>query len=164
MMLKRWVTSLPWNLIREVSRESGVDPYLIAAVVQAESGGDTYAVRYEHKWRYLYETYSYAELNDVTQQTEESLQKHSWGLMQVMGSVARELAFDGPLPRLCEPTIGLALGAKKLKELKAKYHVEEDVIASYNAGSVIKKKSGVYINEIYVDRVCHNLRDLRALC
>jgi len=41
----------------------------------------------------------------------------SWGLMQVMGQVAREMGFDGLfLCALCDPEQGLAVGCKLLRK------------------------------------------------
>ena len=41
----------------------------------------------------------------------------SWGLMQVMGQVARETGLDAPfLSALCEPETGLKIGCKVLRK------------------------------------------------
>ena len=43
----------------------------------------------------------------------------SWGLMQVMGQVAREMGFDGTfLSALCDPEQGLAIGCKLLRKTR----------------------------------------------
>ena len=55
--------------------------------------------------------------------------------MQVMGTVARELGFEGPMPQLCEPNIGIYYGCKKLFDLNRRHLTIMDALAAYNAGS-----------------------------
>jgi soluble lytic murein transglycosylase-like protein len=51
--------------------------------------------------------------------TEAHARTISWGLMQVMGEVAREEHYTGPLPELCDPKIGIAAGLTHLKRMIA---------------------------------------------
>lgn len=130
-----------------------VKPELVAALIMTESEGDQYAIRYEPKWKYMFDIKYFAAKVCSSIATERVGQSTSWGLMQIMGSVARELGFVEDFPALCEPGLNLYYGCKKVSELHSKYDSLEDVIAAYNAGEPKKMGDGKYINQPYVDRV-----------
>ena len=157
------MTKLPWNLIREHAEAEKIDPYLVAAIVQTESGGNPWTVRFEPKWRYFLHVREYADSNLITVKTEEIMQATSWGLMQVMGTVARELGLKDIITRLTDPDVNLSYGCKKLRMLSWNAETESDVIAAYNAGSVRKTPGGMYENQRYVDKVSELLRELREI-
>jgi len=78
-------------------------------VVEQESAWDAHAIRYEPSFRARY----VAPLG--LPPTEEVALSISWGLMQVMGQLAREHGFDGKfLSALCDPVTGLELGCAVL--------------------------------------------------
>ena len=82
---------------------------LVCAVVEQESAWDAHAIRYEPAFRTRY----VAPLG--LPPTEEVARSISWGLMQVMGQVAREHGFSGKfLSALCEPAAGLDIGCAVL--------------------------------------------------
>mgnify|MGYP001612763460 CR=1 FL=1 len=132
-----------------------LDPTLIAALVLIESGGDTYAWNPEPKYRYFWNVkrnepfrpVTWSEVNSKTpppdfptlagdRDQEWWAQQASWGLMQVMGAVAREKGFTGPyLTALLEPTRGLEFGCRVLAGLMAwsKGNVEQ-ALAAFNGG------------------------------
>lgn len=92
-------------LAREVAERHGLDPALICALAEQESSWDASAMRYETGFRTRY----VAQLQ--LPPTEEVARSISWGLLQVMGQVAREHGFSGKfLSALCEPAIGLETG------------------------------------------------------
>ena len=92
-------------LARTIASEHGLDPALVCAVVEQESAWDAHAIRYEPGFRARY----VAPLE--LQPTEEIARSISWGLMQVMGQVAREHGFQRPfLSALCDPSAGLTFG------------------------------------------------------
>ena len=111
-----------------------LDVDLVWAIVMTESGGDPWAMRYEPRYRYLvnartrqpFRTLSPEERVSATApadflppagvsaDTEWTAQRTSWGLMQVMGAVARELGHKGPLSALCSPAVGVTLGCRVL--------------------------------------------------
>ena len=127
--------SLPWELVY--------------AICQVESSLNPSAIRHEPRYRWLVgdnETMSPAERQD---------QMTSWGLMQVMGAVARELGHTGPLSDLLDPPTGLFYGCLHLRRFRAKYDIWPDVIAAYNAGSPrrVAGQIGPYVNQSYVDKV-----------
>jgi soluble lytic murein transglycosylase-like protein len=55
--------------------------------------------------------------NNKVSASEAYARGFSWGLMQVMGQVARETGFDALfLSTLCDPEQGLAIGCKVLRK------------------------------------------------
>lgn len=149
------------TLIDGIAQVKGVDPVLAKAIAMVETGGDPWLVRYEPAWSYFHFYHEWASRLGISSQTEQVLQAMSWGAMQVMGSVARELGFTGVLTQLTLPANGVLYGVLKLKSLLVRYGNEDDAIASYNAGSPRKTPGGLYVNETYVDRVHGYLRQLR---
>ncbi|MBT8187839.1 MAG: lytic transglycosylase domain-containing protein [Croceitalea sp.] len=146
--------TLPWTDISRICKEFEINPKIIAAIVMQESAGNPYATRYEDHYRWTLDIERFARKNRISRDTENMQQKTSWGLMQIMGGLARELGFEGPLVRLCEPEINLRLGIKHILNLKQRYSKNlSDVIAAYNAGSPRKGADGLYVNNSYVIRV-----------
>ena len=127
--------SLPWELVY--------------AICQVESSLNPSAIRHEPRYRWLVGD------NETMSPTERQDQMTSWGLMQVMGAVARELGHTGPLSDLLDPPTGLFYGCLHLRRFRAKYDIWPDVIAAYNAGSPrrVAGQIGPYVNQSYVDKV-----------
>jgi soluble lytic murein transglycosylase-like protein len=97
------------TLTRTIAIRHELDPALVCAVVEQESAWDPHAIRYEPAFRARY----ISPLGLAP--TEEIARSISWGLMQVMGQVARELGFAGNfLSALCDPGIGLDTGCTAL--------------------------------------------------
>jgi soluble lytic murein transglycosylase-like protein len=133
--------------IISVSEEFQLDPKIVAAVVYQESRGNTCAVRYEPAFFQKYiNTRPREELKGYwpassTIITERTLRAYSFGCMQVMGQVARELGFKGEfLTELTVPEKGIYFGAKKLRKELDKFEgieVEkayERALERYNGG------------------------------
>jgi soluble lytic murein transglycosylase-like protein len=96
-------------LARSAAARHSLDPALVCAVVEQESAWDTHAIRYESAFRVRY----VAPLG--LPPTEEVARSISWGLMQVMGHVAREHGFSAKfLSALCDPATGLDIGCAVL--------------------------------------------------
>jgi hypothetical protein len=96
-------------LARAAAAYHELDAALVCAIIEQESAWNTYAIRYEPGFRTRY----VAPLH--LPPTEEVARSISWGLMQVMGQVAREHGFtDKFLSALCDPTLGLDLGCAVL--------------------------------------------------
>jgi soluble lytic murein transglycosylase-like protein len=92
-------------LARTTAAQYSLDHALICAIVEQESAWDPHAIRYEPAFRTRY----VAPLG--LPPTEEVARSISWGLMQVMGQVAREHGFTAKsLAALCDPATGLAIG------------------------------------------------------
>jgi hypothetical protein len=149
-----------WTQIEEAGALHGIDTKHIAACILTETNGNRFAIRYEPHYRYLVNPKDFADRLNISVETEEFSQKTSWGLMQVMGGVARELGFVGHLPQLIEIEFGIKYGAMKLKKCMDKYGNIHDAIAAYNAGSVRKTAGGLYFNQKHVDRFDSHLRSL----
>ena len=97
------------TLARIIATRHELNPALVCSVVEQESAWDSHAIRYEPAFRARY----VAPLG--LPPTEEVARSISWGLMQVMGQVAREHGFDGRfLTALCEPETGLDIGCTVL--------------------------------------------------
>jgi soluble lytic murein transglycosylase-like protein len=94
---------------RAAAARHGLDPALVCAVVEQESGWNQWAMRYEAAFRIRYVAPQKLPI------TEEIARSISWGLMQVMGQVAREAGFQGNfLSELCDAEAGLEWGCKVL--------------------------------------------------
>ncbi len=125
---------------------------MLDAIVRVESSYDPFAMRYEaHVPPFEHE--SFAKRNRITAETELTLQRFSFGLVQILGSTARYAGFLGPLSQLCIPTDNLLIGCKYLSMLRNRYPLLQDAIAAYNAGSPVKVITGGYRNQAYVDKV-----------
>lgn len=148
--------------IKIAADSESIDPLLLLAVVMTESAGNQFAMRYEPNWRYWANAEGFAVRNKISVETERMLQSFSWGLTQVMGSVARELLFKDELPRLIDPDLNLSLGAKKLKTLTKKHSKLDDAIAAYNAGIPKLRADSKYFNQHYVDRVNKFMKEFKG--
>lgn len=162
---------LPLQLINLKGAYYGVDPHLIMAIIQKESGGNTWATRYEpgsEKWV----TDDYQIICHglrITPQTERQAQMHSWGLGQVMGFTARKIGFKGHLASLCDREIGINYTCLILNDIKKRYKDLEEIISSYNQGSPKREKptkpneKGELLNQSnYVDPVLAFIEQLRS--
>lgn len=141
-------------IIRAEAIEAGVPWELVQAICQVESSLNPWAFKPEPKYRW------FVGRVDAMSETEKWGQQISWGLMQVMGAVAREHGFTGWFPKLCEPSVGLHYGIRHLLRFHDRYRNWPDAISSYNQGSPIKLEDGRYKNQAYVDKV---LREWDAL-
>lgn len=151
------------------SKKHSLDMVLVAAIVLAESAERSKSARYEglgitfyeddtfkiyrKAYKYVWKVRENAKLHRISHDTEEVFQKTSWGLMHIMGGTARWLGFQGWLPDLADPRVGLDWGCAYLARIAKKYQAQSDIIAAYNWGSAKKKPNGLYYNQEYVDRV-----------
>lgn len=150
------------KLIIDLAKAQGVDPFLCLAIAGRESEYVNSKCRFEKNWSYLVMPEKYARALGITKDTETLLQSCSFTSMQIMGSVARELGFQGYLTDLNFPEIGLPFAIKKLRLLTKKFFTLEDAISSYNQGGPYKDAKGVYLNQPYVDNVKERLSKLRS--
>src|SRR5436305_3385094 len=102
-------------LARKAAAAQSLDPALVCAVVEQESAWNPWAMRYEPLFFSKYVAGLYT--NNKISATEAYARGFSWGLMQVMGQVAREYGFDALfLAALCDPEQGIAAGCKVLRK------------------------------------------------
>ena len=103
-------TSTLIPLAKAAAGKYALDPALVCAIVEQESDWNPWAIRYEPAF-YVH----YVMPQRGLSATEAYARSFSWGLMQVMGEVAREEGFHADLPSLCDPTIGLDVGCNHFK-------------------------------------------------
>lgn len=156
-----WKDKVPWDLVSDAATEYGLDPNLIGAIIGNESGGNCYAIRYEPQYRFRKEPYKFARYNGITEATEDILQQCSFGLMQVMGEKAREMGHTRNLLELTEPETGIEYGCKFLYHLSQRMNKLEEVISSYNAGSIKVDKKGEFLNKDYVKDILARIEELK---
>jgi len=103
------------TLARHAAESRALDPGLVCAVIEQESAWNPWAMRYEPAFFTKYVAPLYT--NNKISATEAYARGFSWGLMQVMGQVARESGFDAQfLSALCDPEQALAVGCKVLRK------------------------------------------------
>lgn len=154
------IETIDWSLIQKYADKSGMNPEWIAACIMTESNNNPWAMRYEPNYHYLYSPRVFAANLGISVETEEVCQRSSFGLMQIMGGVCRELHFQGHLPEVFDPDLNLEIGTEKLKKCMQRYGSIHDAIAAYNAGSVVKTLGGFYKNQKHVDRFDSWLRTI----
>ena len=168
-------------LIESAAARHALPALLIAAIVQQESGGNPWAWNPEPHYRYLWDVRRRAPFRQLSSAEISSerppadfpviagdrdqewwAQQASWGLMQVMGAVAREWGYREPyLPALCDPETNIEYGCRHLLGLRQRHfrgHGWSGVIAAYNAGSPRLGDDGKYVNQQYVDEVNARLK------
>jgi soluble lytic murein transglycosylase-like protein len=124
------------HLARRIAQQHDLDPALVCAVIEQESAWNPWAMRYEPFFfsRYVAPLYT----NNKVSASEAYARGFSWGLMQVMGQVARENGFDAPfLSALCDPEQGISIGCRVLgkKLAAAKGDVTRGLLAWNGGGS-----------------------------
>ena len=103
------------TLARHAAETRALDPGLVCAVIEQESAWNPWAMGYEPAFFTKYVAPLYTN-NKITA-TEAYARGFSWGLMQVMGQVARESGLDAQfLSALCDPEQALAVGCKVLRK------------------------------------------------
>lgn len=132
-------------IIEAASSTHDIPVAVICGIISQESAWNTWSMRYEPDFtaRYVHPTYPKASPTFRVQAGS------SWGLMQLMGLVSRELGYRDNFLWLLNPAVGIEWGCRKLKALEKKYGVGQsrlaeygirgimgqDVIASYNQGN-----------------------------
>lgn len=130
----------------------GIDPALVLALIDIESGGNTYAAAIDATQRV---NLLFSRPAKCSPETETMMQKTRWGLMQIRGSVARSLGFEGWLTELTVPLFNVELGAKYLSQLTERYGERygiEGVIAAYQTETP-RRIGDRYVNQAYVNAV-----------
>lgn len=161
MALPLWAADFPWVEIHEAAGEYGVEPSLIAAIIQTESSGNPLMLRAEPKYEYLVTPARFAERLGITKETEIACQKLSWGHMQLMGGTARELGFEGHLCQLLFPSYNINYGTMYFASRLKKYKFMRLAIATYNSGSPVYNPDGELKNQKYVDKVLQFFEELK---
>jgi soluble lytic murein transglycosylase-like protein len=102
-------------LARKAAAAQSLDAALVCAVAEQESAWNPWALRFEPAFFAKYVAPLYTNFKVTA--SEAYARGFSWGLMQVMGQVARESGFEEPfLSALCDPERSLALGCRVLRK------------------------------------------------
>lgn len=150
------------------ARSMDIPPNIALAVAMQESSHHWVAERHEPQYRYMWDIKENAPFrklhdNEIAGAAPKDFpggndewvcQKTSWGPMQIMGAVARELGFKGNLRHL-NGRIGVEYGTIHLNKLRHRFFDDGGwpaVISAYNAGSP-RKNGRKYVNQQYVDKV-----------
>ena len=169
------------SLIRPTAERHKLDPLVVEALITKESSGNTWAWNPEPAWRYFWDIKLNQPFRKTTPVERQSQfpphdfasysgdrdqewwgQQASWGLMQIMGAVAREIGYTYPyLTALCDPGTNLDLGCRKLrKELQwASARTESpqealsSALAAYNGGRWKNAPGGTLRNQSYATAV-----------
>lgn len=127
-------TEVRKQLVNKFAVKYGLDVSLVCALIHHESAWNTYAMRCEPLFftRYIQPM---LDKHTVRTMTEANSRATSWGLMQVMGEVAREMGFSGQfLAELCDPQIGIDFGCRKLQKCINSTSDVRAALLSYNGG------------------------------
>lgn len=126
------------NLAKQVAKGMGVDPVLVCAVCEKESSWRPDATRFEPAFLQHY------VLKLKLSADESKGRATSWGLMQIMGEVAREEGFGGEFSELLQPEIGLQAGIRHLKRYLDLAHGDvEAALLHWNGGADKKYPAAV---------------------
>lgn len=150
-----WLKRIPLDIVSTQAKRFNLDWRLVAAICSAESDGDTFAMRYEPAYKYLFEIENCVRACGCTAETMRVMQMTSWGMMQVMGGTALGLGFpkNQYLTQLLMPAVGIEYGCRLLQQLSTKYQTVDHIICAYNAGSVRFNHDGTLVSRGYIDKV-----------
>ena len=125
-------------LAKTTARQYALDPALVCAVIEQESSWNPWAIRFEPDFmaRYVNPLFLAGKISG----TEAYARSFSWGLMQVMGEVAREQGYIGTsLAELCDPQTAIDQGcqrlAKAFKQVGDVPDVRTAALLHYNGGA-----------------------------
>jgi hypothetical protein len=159
--------------ITTASARYGLDHLLVAGLVQVESNFNQYAWNPEPRYRYYWDVKTHVpfrplvpvevsaefpppDFHSIEGDADQEWwgQSASWGLMQVMGAVAREHGCRIPyLTELCDPATNLDYGCRHLARLLDWSHGDvERALAAYNGGTGGNSKKP-YRNQAYATKV-----------
>jgi hypothetical protein len=139
----------------KAAHDHGLDPDLLVALVLTESGGDQWAYNPEQRYIYFWDVKLWKPFRKISATESASeyppgdfptligdrdqewwAQQASWGILQVMGAVAREHGYRGPwLTKLNDLETGLLYGCLVMKKLlQWSGGVTDQALAAYNGG------------------------------
>jgi soluble lytic murein transglycosylase-like protein len=123
------------TIVTAIANHHALKPAFVCAIVEHESQWNPWAVRYETDFftRYVRTAYLAGKFGV----TEAQSRTMSFGLMQVMGEVAREFGFKGDfLTELCDPHIGVEFGCRIItKRLAEQSGSTVGALLAYNGGA-----------------------------
>lgn len=130
-------TQTTTDLIALAKKTSGAHQLpaeIVCGQIERESSWNPWQIRYEDGFYTAYIEKMIAG-HKLTDPTEERARAFSWGLMQVMGEVSREMGYAGPLAELCDPATGIEVGCRTLAhKLATNQGAIADALQAYNGG------------------------------
>jgi len=159
--------------ITTAAQRHGLDPRVVRAQAGIESAWNPWAWNPEPKYRWFWDVrlgrpFRTLDLSEIEREAPPADfhcfagdpdqewwgQQASFGILQVMGAVARELGFRGHyLTQLCDLELGLEYGCLKLaSELRQTGDIRS-ALARYNGGAKGNAPGGPLRNEAYVLKV-----------
>lgn len=173
------------RVIEGVALELSLDPLVLEAIALVESGGEPTAWNPEPRYRWFWDVAQRRPFRAVTEAEVAAKrppadfaaiagdpdqewwgQQASWGLLQVMGAVAREHGCRLPfLPALVDPRQGVLYGAKTFRVCLAWAGGDiEAAAAAYNGGRTRDNEPGVAPkrNQAYATKVLSQVARLRS--
>ncbi len=140
------------EMIIEHAEKYNITPDIVYGVCMQESLMNPHAARFEKHYRWLFKP-KQVKPKICSLETEKTFQKTSFGLMQMMGGVYRELGYEGWLTEIIgKPDLQMDYGCRFLTKKIKKYGLERGILA-YNSGSPRTNESGDYINAYYLSNV-----------
>ena len=157
------------DLIASAADRFDVPRPLALAVTEQESAFDPWAWNPEPRYRYLWDVLlknpfrkltpaedaseipplDFAAYRGVPTDAEWWGQQASWGLMQVMGAVARERGFLGRfLSQLCDPSEGLEYACRHLAAYLKRYKDPFPALEAWNGGPGAVGHNPKYAREV----------------
>lgn len=115
-----------------------LDPLLIRAIIETESGYNPMAVAFEPNFKWLYSDKELSGILGCTRDTMRAIQSISYGLMQVMGSVCYEYGFREWPGHLFNIDLNLRYGCQHVKNImmRKKLTGAQEIYDVYNSGRV----------------------------
>lgn len=160
------------RVIRGEAAINKLDPALVAGIVSVESGWRPFAYNPEPRWRWMWDVSARAPFRQlrpdeilsevppldfpsysgVSRDAEWWAQQASFGLMQIMGAVAREHGFQGPeLLEILEPELNIVYGCRHLGSMRERWPKEEEFVSAYNAGRPTSGNLG-YVRKVLASK------------
>jgi soluble lytic murein transglycosylase-like protein len=135
------------SLISKYAEIEDVDPAIVYGICKQESGFNQYAARFERTYPYLFNP-SQVKPAMCSLDTEVACQRMSWGLMQMMGAVFRELGYIGWLTQISgDVETQIEYGTQFLAQKIKKYGLEGG-ISAYNGGIVLQSNYQTYVRPV----------------
>lgn len=143
------------SAVIKYSKEFKLDPIVVQAIVETESGYNPFAIRYEPSFKWLYSSDEIAFILKTQKEAAIACQRLSIGLMQPMVSVCNELGFRGWFYELFAVELNVMYGCKHLRNLidRQKLTTPYEYYDAYNSGrandSIINQSNQSHFMSVY---------------
>jgi soluble lytic murein transglycosylase-like protein len=117
----------------QAAQAHGLPIEWVLAIIEVESSNRWDATRFEPGYRWFW--------GKITCDQERMGQATSWGPMQIMGAVARELGFEGKFEELLS-SLGIDYGCRHLANFVRRFGLTDGAIRAYNTGRARPTRAG----------------------